>query len=284
MTDTAYADLPRSRREWAEDLVRRLRSESHAPPLRGRWLAYDSDDAFVAEHPKSSLVHYLDLYQTLYDAETLKTAIVEAKLFGPGIKAASRAKVLGGVACEGRQVSINATTKVNFLCIGAVPPWTPQEQLREWPYDLRPCCMRHDPHRWFERRAAVELRAELRRPPTPPPSGRITPAIARALEAVADLSEQETGIFMLALLNSREPALGSGVTSMDAPVSHDCGFARSEKWCSSCHCGTPAADAREEIRVRYACWCAACWSAEGARVGEDVDALWTNDRAAIRSY
>jgi len=147
MTDTAYADLPRSRREWAEDLVRRLRSESHHPPLRGRWLAYDSDDAFVAEHPKSSLVHYLDLYQTLYDAETLKTAIVEAKLFGPGIKAASRAKVLGGVACEGRQVSINATTKVNFLCIGAVPPWTPQEQLREWPYDLRPCCMRHDPHR-----------------------------------------------------------------------------------------------------------------------------------------
>ena len=53
MTDTAYADLPRSRREWAEDLVQRLRSESHVPPLRGRWLAYDADDAFVSEHAKA---------------------------------------------------------------------------------------------------------------------------------------------------------------------------------------------------------------------------------------
>ena len=61
MTDTAYADLPRSRREWAEDLVRRLRSESHAPPLRGRWLAYDSDDAFVSK--------YTDLNQLDTDAE-----------------------------------------------------------------------------------------------------------------------------------------------------------------------------------------------------------------------
>jgi len=217
----------------------------------GRWLAYDASEEFVNEYPSSALAHYLEA-----TASDVTTAVADAKLFGRGIKEASRTELLG-IRCIGQQISLN-DVKINFMWLGPQTPlWTPQEQLRAWPTDLKPCCPQHYAE-WYEDYCQREdasreaqhkamVRDAAAAPPTPPPRGRMTQGVKRALEAVAELSEEDSSIFLLSWARTRQTFMPRSV--------RECLFCQREL--------SGEQTFVEQIQVRYACHCVACEEAVG---------------------
>ena len=92
--------------------------------ILGWWLCYDADDALLAARPQSCLSYVMGA-----DVASTAAAVASSGLVGAGVRAASRAKLLGGVPMVTSRITMRER-KFNFMALGVTEPgWTVDEQL-----------------------------------------------------------------------------------------------------------------------------------------------------------
>ena len=81
--------------------------------LVGWWLCYDASAYLLEQHPNSCLAHFLGV-----KLDAAAAGMAASGLIGKGVKAAERARLLGGVDMTTSRVSL-CSSKFNFFWLGA---------------------------------------------------------------------------------------------------------------------------------------------------------------------